>query len=78
MVALIERVSRQAAGEQPVTREALKAGKKKLGRPKAFVFRYKAPTKAFSLKLNFRKSDVPRDEVISALEGIIAELRSVQ
>jgi ParB family chromosome partitioning protein len=76
MVALIERVSRQASGDQPVTREALKAGKKKVGRPKAFVFRYKPPTKAFSLKLNFRKSDVPKDEVISALEGIIAELRA--
>jgi ParB family transcriptional regulator, chromosome partitioning protein len=75
MVALIERVSRQAAGEQPVTREALKASTKKAGRPKAFVFQYKAPTKAFSLKLNFRKSDVPKDEVISALEGILAELR---
>jgi ParB family chromosome partitioning protein len=77
MVALIERVSSQAAGEQPVTRQALKAGKaKKVGRPKAFVFQYKPPTKAFSLKLNFRKSDVPKDEVISALEGIIAELKA--
>jgi ParB family chromosome partitioning protein len=78
MVALIERVSRQAAGEQPVTREALKAGTRKVGRPKAFVFQYKAPTKAFSLKLNFRKSDVPKDEVISALEGILAELRAAR
>ena len=76
MIALIERVSRQAAGEQPVTREALKAGKKKVGRPKAFVFQYKPPTKAFSLRLNFRKSDVPKDEVIQALEGIIADLRA--
>jgi hypothetical protein len=76
MVALIERASRQASGEQPVTREALRAGKKKAGRPKAFVFQYKAPTKAFSLKLNFRKSDVPKDEVISALEAIITDLRA--
>jgi len=76
MIALIERVSRQAAGEQPVTREALKAGKKKVGRPKAFVFQYKPSTKAFSLRLNFRKSDVPKDEVIQALEGIIADLRA--
>ena len=55
-----------------MTRESLRAGKKKVGRPKAFVFQYKAPTKAFSLKLNFRKSDVPKDEVISALEAIIS------
>jgi ParB family transcriptional regulator, chromosome partitioning protein len=79
MVALIERTSRQASGEQPVTREALRAGqKKKAGRPKAFVFQYKAPTKDFSLKLNFRKSDVPKDEVISALERIIQELRAAK
>ena len=76
MVALIERASRQASGEQPVTRETLRAGKKKVGRPKAFVFQYKAPTKAFSLKLNFRKADVPKNEVISALEAIIKDLRA--
>ena len=34
------------------------------------------PTKAFSLKLNFKKSDVPKDEVISALEDIITDLRA--
>jgi ParB family chromosome partitioning protein len=76
MVALIERASRQASGDQPVTRETLRASKKKVGRPKAFVFQYKAPTKAFSLKLNFRKADVPKDEVISALEAIITDLRA--
>jgi ParB family chromosome partitioning protein len=76
MVELIERASRQASGEQPVTRESLRSGQKKVGRPKAFVFQYKAPTKAFSLKLNFRKSDVPKDEVISALEAIISDLRA--
>jgi ParB family chromosome partitioning protein len=79
MVALIERTSRQASGDQGVTREALRAGqKKKAGRPKAFVFQYKAPTKDFSLKLNFRKSEVPKAEVISALERIIAELRAAK
>lgn len=77
MIALIERVSRQAAGEQPVTRDQLRAGKKaKAGRPKAYVFQYRPPSKAFSLKLNFRKSDVPAEEVIQALEGIIDELRN--
>ena len=77
MVELIERASRQASGDQAVTRDTLRASKtKKVGRPKAFVFQYKAPTKAFSLKLNFRKSDVPKDEVISALEAIISDLRA--
>ena len=62
--------------DDPLLREALRASKKKAGRPKAFVFQYKAPTKAFSLKLNFRKSDVPKEEVISALEAIITDLRA--
>ena len=48
---------------------------KKPGRPKAFVFNYRAPTKAFSLKLNFRKSQVEKTEIISALEHIIESLR---
>jgi len=77
MLALIERVSSQAAGEQPVTREQLRsAGRKpKAGRARAYVFQYRPTSKAFSLKLNFRKSDVPTTEVIEALEGIIQELR---
>ena len=31
---------------------------------------------AISLKLNFRKADVPKNEVISALEAIIKDLRA--
>jgi len=75
MVALIEKLSRDGAGN--VTREAARkeAAKPKPGRPKAYVFSYKAPTKAFNLQLKFSKSKVERDEVISALEDIIRELR---
>jgi ParB family chromosome partitioning protein len=76
MMALIERVSRDAAGSS-VTRQTLRdaAPAKKAGRPKAYTFQYKAPTKAFSLKLNFKKSQVERQEIISALENIIETLR---
>jgi ParB family transcriptional regulator, chromosome partitioning protein len=75
MVALIEKLSRDGGG---VTREAARkeTAKPKPGRPKAFVFSYKAPTKAFNLQLKFTKSRVERDEVISALEAIIKELRA--
>jgi ParB family chromosome partitioning protein len=75
MIALIEKVSRDGAGT--VTRQQLResAPKAKLGRPKPFTFQYKAPTKAFSLKLNFRKSQVERDEIITALENILDALR---
>jgi len=76
MVALIERLTREGSGG--VTREqARKAAtrKPKPGRPRAFVFQYKPPTKDFNLRLQFRKSDVDRTELIAALESIIAELR---
>ncbi|HEX5217155.1 MAG TPA: ParB/RepB/Spo0J family partition protein [Vicinamibacterales bacterium] len=75
MIAFIEQLTRD--GHTGPTREQARkvAAKPQVGRPKAFVFQYKAPTKNFNLKLQFRKSEVDRTEVIAALEGIIAELR---
>ncbi len=77
MIALVERVSREATNAGNVTRQQLRdaTSKPKAGRPKAYVFQYKAPTKAFSLKLNFRKAQVERDEIITALENILESLR---
>ncbi len=77
MVALVERVSRDATAASAVTRQQLRdaSAKPKAGRPKAFTFQYKAPSKAFSLRLNFRKAQVERDEIISALEKILESLR---
>ena len=74
MVALLEKLARDGGA----TREAVRkeTAKPKPGRPKSFVFSYRAPTKAFNLQLKFTKSRVERDEVISALEAIIKELRA--
>ena len=74
MVELVERITRDGGA----TREAVRkeTAKPKPGRPKSYVFSYRAPTKAFKLSLKFNKSRVDRDEVITALENIIAELRS--
>ena len=77
MIALIEQLTREGHGA--VTREqARKAAASKptkIGRPKAFVFQYRPPAKTFNLRLQFRKSDVDRTEVIAALEAILDELR---
>ncbi len=76
MIALIERLTRDGGGAAVTREQARKVvAKPKPGRPKAFVFKYLPPTKTFSLKLQFRKSDVDKKEVIAALEGIIADLR---
>jgi ParB family chromosome partitioning protein len=80
MIALVERLTRE--GLQGVTREQARKAtaieKPKLGRPKAFVFKYRPSTKNFQLRLQFKKHDVDRTEVIAALEAIIADLRKVQ
>jgi len=76
MIALVEKLTREGRGQ--VTREqARKAlSKPKPGRPKAYVFQYRPPTKAFNLRIQFRKGDVDKREVIAALESIIQELRA--
>lgn len=79
MIAFVEQLTREAqSGGSTVTREVARkaaAVKPKIGRPKAFVFQYRPPTKTFNLKLHFRKSDVEPSEVIATLEAILAELR---
>ena len=71
MIAFVEQLTRTGAGQ--VTREQARTvaakSQPKVGRPKAFVFQYRPQTKAFNLKLQFRKADVDRSEVIAALEG---------
>ena len=76
MIAFVERLTRDGQTQAPTREQARKiAAKPKPGRPKAFVFQYRPPTKTFNLRLQFKRSDVDRTEVIAALEGIIAELR---
>jgi ParB family chromosome partitioning protein len=73
MIALIEQLTRDGSVTREHARKAV--AKPKAGRPKAFVFQYRPPTKSFNLRLQFAKSQVDRTEVIAALESIIAELR---
>lgn len=77
MIALIEELTKD--GQGGVTREHARrtaaAKPARPGRPKAFVFHYRPPAKTFNLRLQFRKSDVDKTEVIAALEAIISDLR---
>jgi ParB family chromosome partitioning protein len=76
MMALVERVTK----EGHLTRaEARKLdAKPKAGRPRAFVFSYKPPGKAFNLRMSFQKSRPEPDEIIRALEAILAELKKAK
>ena len=73
MIALLEKIASQGGATRQQLREA--TAKPKAGRPKAFVFAYRPPDKTFNLKLSFGKSRASKDDVISALEAILKELR---
>jgi hypothetical protein len=73
MTALVEKIASQGGATRQQLRQA--AAKPKAGRPKHYVFDFRPPTKAFTLKLSFAKSRASRDEIIDALEGILRELR---
>jgi ParB family chromosome partitioning protein len=74
MLALVEKLAGQGATtRQDVRKETAKPAQ---GRQKSFIFAFKPPTKAFDLRLSFKKSKVEKDEIIEALENIIRELRT--
>ncbi len=78
MVALVEELAK--AGPGRATREQARKVAAfrpvKIGRAKPYVFQYRPDNKSFNLRLQFRRSDVDRSEVIAALEAIIRELRT--
>jgi ParB family chromosome partitioning protein len=76
MTALIEKIASGGVNTREDARKAV--AKPKAGRPKHFTFAYRPPTKQFNLKLSFAKSKVQKDEIISALEAIIQDLRSAE
>ena len=74
MAAFVEQITRDVGGTRRRAREA--AGRRGArGRTRPFVYRYASPNRTFSLRLAFRKTRVPRDQLIAALEGIIDDLR---
>ena len=76
MAALVEQMSRQGGMTRQEVREQVKPKAAKRGRPQAFTFTYKAPTKQFAFSLSFKKADVEPDEVIETLERILEDLRT--
>ena len=77
MVALIERLQREGSTRSDARRIVREESpKKSKGRPRNFVFRFQPQEKSYTLNLQFRKADVPRGEIIEALERILKELRT--
>jgi ParB family transcriptional regulator, chromosome partitioning protein len=67
---------RQVA-EQGLTRDEARRvrGAKKQARPQPFVYRHQGEGREYSVEVKFRRSAVSRDELITALERLLAALR---
>jgi len=73
MVALIERLQKEGPTRE-VARRVVKGDRRPRGRPRHYVFRFQPREKSFSLALQFRKTEVAREEIVRALQSIIEEL----
>jgi ParB family transcriptional regulator, chromosome partitioning protein len=73
MIALVERMAR----EHGVTSQEIRAQRQRArpGRPKGYIFKYKSLSNPYRIQMSFRKGSVEPQEIIAALEAILAELR---
>jgi ParB family chromosome partitioning protein len=74
MVALIERLRKEGVTREAARRVVKRAKKPTRGRPRHYTFRYQPKEKSFALALQFKKSQVPREEIVRALQAIIEDL----
>lgn len=75
MIDLLEEVARRGLNRDDLRQRLRRERGSKSGRRKPYVFRFKAPDRTFSLSLSFRQSEVDEDDLIRALEQILADLR---
>jgi ParB family chromosome partitioning protein len=75
MIELVERLQTEGTTRHDARRIAREGKARRVkGRPSHYVFRYQPREKSFLLTLRFRKAQVPREEVVSALQSIIESL----
>ena len=76
MIELLEEVARRGLNRDDLRQRLRRSDKGKPCRRKPFVFRFKSPDRSYSLSLAFRQSEVDREDLIRALEQILADLRT--
>lgn len=74
MVQLLEKVASLGLSRDDLRRRTRRSNPSR--RRKPYKFTFNAPDKSFRLNLTFRRSTVERDDLISALEDILQELKS--
>jgi ParB family chromosome partitioning protein len=75
MIALVDRLQKEGTTRADARRMAKQDERRGRGRPKNFVFKYQPKGGPFALNLQFKKPQVPKEEVIQALEAILESLR---
>jgi hypothetical protein len=75
MVALVERLGQDSRTRADARRLQKSEARRGRGRPRHYVFSYKPRGGPFALNLQFKRADVPREDVIEALEAVIRSLR---
>jgi len=74
MVSFIERLQQEGMTRRDARRIARETKGRTKARPKSYVFRFQPPEKTFTLTVQFRRSQVPREEIVGALQAAIEEL----
>jgi ParB family chromosome partitioning protein len=78
MIGYIEKLQATGGPSRAAAREVSRLSRVETkpapGRPKAFVFKYRPQEKLFKLTVQFRKSEVSREEVMAALRRALDEL----
>jgi ParB family chromosome partitioning protein len=81
MIELLEEVARRGLNRDDLRQRLRRGGDRgggggKNGRRRPYVFKFKSPDKSYSLSLTFRQSEVDKDDLVRALEQILADLRA--
>jgi len=74
MLALLEKIASQGGATREQVRQDTQ--KPKTGRPKAFAFKFRPENKTFTLRLSFNRRSASKEEIITALEAVLRELKS--
>ena len=76
MEAAVLRIASEGATRGDLARDRKKEDTPAKGRPRHFQFRWQAPEKAFAIQIRFKKSRVPKQELVAALRALLTELEA--
>jgi ParB family chromosome partitioning protein len=74
MAAFVQKLQRGVVTRDEARRLASDSRPRPKGRPRNYVYRFQSKERGFTLALTFRRSHVPREDVVGALEAVLDEL----